>query len=83
VRSNYPLFKKNKLIYVGFNPLDVFQTLYKDSYYKACKNGALINQDLNHFVLPSRFVKLIEDDFLRRFENLNHSARNTSLDLQR
>ena len=61
----------------------MFRTLYKEICYQACKKGALTNQNSNHLVLPSGFIRLLEDNFLKLFENLNRSARNTSVDLHR
>jgi len=61
----------------------VFRTPYKDICYRACKNGALIHHDSNYLVIPSGFVRLIEDNFMQLFEDLNRSTRNASADLHR
>jgi hypothetical protein len=63
-----------------FHPRDVFQELYKDACYHACREAVLVDET-SILVLPSGFVKLIEDAFLERFQKLESRAVTTSADL--
>lgn len=68
---------------IVFCPRDVFRVLYKDACYHACKEGVFVNENSSNLLLPSGFIKLIEDDLSARFETLDSSTTATSVDLHR
>jgi hypothetical protein len=66
-----------------FGPRDVFQVLYKDACYHACKEGLFVDGTSSSLLLPSGFIILIEDAFSARFETLDSSTAATSVALHR
>jgi hypothetical protein len=65
-----------------FAPRDVFRVLYKDTCHQACRDGVLL-QDPANLILPSGFVRMIEDSFSELFDKLNSRSTNTAVDLHR
>ncbi|TVY85512.1 Calcium-independent phospholipase A2-gamma [Lachnellula suecica] len=53
-----------------FDPRDVFRTLYKAICLKVCRTGVLVHDDSKYMLLPSHFLKLLEKDFVKQFEEL-------------
>ncbi|CZR65314.1 related to calcium-independent phospholipase A2 [Phialocephala subalpina] len=51
-----------------FPPLEVFRTLYKDACIKAYRASVFVHGSAGHMVLPSDFIKLLEDEFVEQFE---------------
>ncbi|RDL30200.1 uncharacterized protein BP5553_10478 [Venustampulla echinocandica] len=66
-----------------FRPQDVFRALYKDACYHACRDGVFATNDSRYLVLPSGFVKLIEDAFSDLVEKLESSAAGAATDIHR
>lgn len=60
----------------------MFDCLYRDACYQACRDGLLTNQS-STLVLPSGFVKMVEDEFSRLADELRSRSTNTSASLHR
>lgn len=49
-----------------FNAIEVFGCLYKEICYQVCRTGVLAHEGSIHMILPSGFIKLLEDEFVRQ-----------------
>ncbi|KAH8800879.1 acyl transferase/acyl hydrolase/lysophospholipase [Xylogone sp. PMI_703] len=61
-----------------FNSLEVFRTLYKETYYQACRSSALTHDGSKNIILPSEFVRLLECDLAlqtKSFARLPETSR--------
>jgi hypothetical protein len=55
-------------LFVVFNPLDVFRTLYKEICHQVCRTGVLTYEGSIHLILPSGFIRLLEYEFVKQVE---------------
>jgi hypothetical protein len=63
-----------------FNPSEVFSCLYKEICYQVCRTGVLAHEGSTHMILPSGFIKLLEDEFVRQvdaFSSLPNASSST------
>ena len=51
---------------VVFRPLDIFRTLYKKVCHQVSRTGVLVYETSPQLVLPSGFVRLLEQEFVRQ-----------------
>jgi hypothetical protein len=67
---------------IVFDPSDVFHVLYKDTCYQSWKASGVAQKFLPH-LLPTGFVKKVEDALTRLFEEMNQRATSTAADIHR
>ncbi|KAH6704320.1 patatin-like phospholipase-like protein [Leptodontidium sp. MPI-SDFR-AT-0119] len=51
-----------------FSPREVFCTLYKEICHQVCRAGVLAHEGSTHMILPSGFIRLLEDEFVTQVE---------------
>jgi hypothetical protein len=51
-----------------FSPLEVFRTLYKEICRRVCRTGVLAYERSTHLILPSSFIRLLENEFVKQVE---------------
>ncbi|KAH7363976.1 patatin-like phospholipase-like protein [Rhexocercosporidium sp. MPI-PUGE-AT-0058] len=51
-----------------FCPREVFCTLYKGICHRVCRTGVLAHEGSTHMILPSGFIRLLEDEFVTQVE---------------
>jgi hypothetical protein len=60
-----------------FRPVEVFSTLYKDICHQVCRIGAFAHEGSQHLILPSGFLRLLENEFVKQVEAFSRRS-NTS-----
>ncbi|KAH8587298.1 hypothetical protein B0O99DRAFT_527023 [Bisporella sp. PMI_857] len=51
-----------------FSPSEVFCSLYKEICHRVCRTGVLAHEGSNYIILPSGFIRLLENDFVQQVE---------------
>ena len=67
---------------IDFRPKDIFDCLYRDACYQACRDG-LLQKLRSTLVLPSGFAMKVEDEFSKLSYELYSHSKNTAVNLHR